>query len=65
MDATGKVSAGTKINLRTVTVGGRELRDVEATVIENPVAECLLGQSVLERFGSYTIDNEKNEISFK
>jgi predicted aspartyl protease len=65
MDATGKVSVGAKINLQTVTIGGRELRNMNATVVENPRAECLLGQSVLERFGSYKIDNTKGEIIFE
>ncbi|MDR0606312.1 MAG: FHA domain-containing protein [Bacteroidales bacterium] len=65
MDATGEVSVGAKINLRTVTLGNRELNNVEATVIDNPEAVCLLGQSVLKRFGSYTIDNTKGEIIFK
>ncbi|MDR1593791.1 MAG: FHA domain-containing protein [Prevotellaceae bacterium] len=65
MDATGRVSVGMKINLRTVTLGNRVLNNVEATVVENPNASCLLGQSVLERFGSYKIDNVKGEIVFE
>jgi clan AA aspartic protease (TIGR02281 family) len=64
-DATGKISAGTKIKLRTVTLGNRVLTNVEATIIENPKAECLFGQSVLEKFGSYKIDNIKKEIVFE
>ena len=31
------------------------------TFIENPHAECLLGQTILSRFGQYTIDNLNNE----
>jgi aspartyl protease family protein len=65
MDATGRISIGTKINLRTVTLGDRELNNVDATVVENPYASCLLGQSVLVRFGSYKIDNIKGEIVFE
>jgi predicted aspartyl protease len=38
---------------------------IEATIVENPQAECLLGQTVLSRFGKYIIDNQKNEIIFE
>lgn len=65
MDATGRISVGTKINLRKVQIGDRELKNVEATVIENPQAECLLGQSALSQFGAYKIDNVKKEIIFQ
>ncbi|GHV05566.1 hypothetical protein FACS189416_5360 [Bacteroidia bacterium] len=65
VDATGRISVGAKINLKTVQIGGRKLENVEATIIENPGAECLLGQSVLSRFGTYKIDNIKKEIIFK
>jgi aspartyl protease family protein len=39
-----------------------ELENVEAIVIDNENAPLLLGQSVLKRFGSIEIDNNKNEI---
>lgn len=65
MDATGRVSVGTKINLRTVQIGNRELNNVEATIIENPSAECLLGQTALSQFGTYKIDNTTKEIIFE
>jgi aspartyl protease family protein len=64
-DATGRISEGTRINLREVIIGGIVLNDVEATVVDNVNAPLLLGQSVLERFGSIEIDNEKSEIIFK
>jgi clan AA aspartic protease (TIGR02281 family) len=65
VDATGKVSVGARINLHSVQLGKRELKDVEAIVIENPNASCLLGQTVLSRFGTYKIDNTKKEIVFE
>jgi len=64
IDATGGFSVNTKINLRKVAIGDKELYNVEAVVIENPGAVCLLGQTVLSRFGKYTIDNQNNEIIF-
>ena len=64
-DATGRISEGTKINLKKIKVGNAELYNVEATVINNSNAPLLLGQSVLERFGSIEIDNTNNVIIFK
>jgi aspartyl protease family protein len=64
-DATGRISEGTKINLRIIKVGNVELKNVEATVIDNVNAPLLLGQSVLERFGSIEIDNNNNQIILK
>lgn len=42
-DATGKVSAGTRINIRTVKIGNRILRNIEGIVIDNKAAPLLLG----------------------
>jgi len=64
-DATGRVSAGTSINLRTVKIGDRILRNIEAIVIDNNEAPLLLGQSALEKFGKISIDNQKGEIIFE
>jgi|GEM_PF-5797461 len=64
-DATGRISVGTKINLKTVQIGNKELKNVEATIIENPSAVCLLGQTALSQFGTYKIDNSKKEIIFE
>lgn len=64
-DATGKVSAGTRINLRTVKIGNRVLKNIEAIVIDNNEAPLLLGQSALEKFGKILIDNENNVIIFE
>ncbi len=64
-DATGSISVGTKINLRTVKVGNRILQNIEAVVVNNPNAPLLLGQSVLENFGKIEIDYVKGQIIFK
>jgi aspartyl protease family protein len=65
IDASGNISVGARINLKTVQIGDRKLNDIEATIVENPRAERLLGQTVLLRFGKYTIDNKKKEIVFE
>lgn len=64
-DATGKISEGTKVNLREVKIGELILENVEALVVDNVNAPLLLGQTVLERFGSIEIDNVNGEIIFK
>lgn len=64
-DATGKISEGTKINLREVKIGNMILDNVKATVVDNEDAPLLLGQTVLERFGNIEIDNINNKIIFK
>lgn len=64
-DATGKISEGTKVNLREVKIGDMILENVEALVIDNVNAPLLLGQTVLERFGSIEIDNVNGQIIFK
>lgn len=64
-DATGKVSAGTRINLRIVKIGNRVLQNIEATVIDSNDAPLLLGQSALEKFGKISIDNKNNVIIFE
>jgi aspartyl protease family protein len=64
-DATGTISAGTRINLKTVKIGDRTLNNIEATVIENSQAPLLLGQTAFEKFGKISIDNDKGEITFE
>jgi aspartyl protease family protein len=64
-DATGRISEGTKINLRTVKIGNKILKNIEATVVNNINAPLLLGQTVLENFGNIEIDNKNGQIIFK
>ncbi len=64
-DATGGISVGTVINLRSVVIGNREVTNVRASVVENQGAPLLLGQTVLENFGKVTIDYNNNYITFE
>lgn len=64
-DATGKISEGTKINLREIKIGNMVLNNVKATIIDNINAPLLLGQTALERFGSIEINNEQRMIIFQ
>ena len=65
VDATGRVSTSAIINLRDVTIGGITIHDVQASVNENQEAPLLLGQTVLSRFGTVTIDYDHNRIILK
>lgn len=65
LDASGNINEGLKIKLRTIQIGDKIIENVEATIIKNPDAVCLLGQTALSKFGKYTIDNENNVIIFE
>jgi aspartyl protease family protein len=64
-DANGDISEGTIINLSSVTIGNRQLNDVQACVIQGQNAPLLFGQSALQKFGKVSIDYAKNEITFE
>lgn len=63
-DATGGVSVGTIVLLRTVQIGDIILENVEATIVDNIQAPLLLGQTALAKFGKVTIDYYHNTIEF-
>ena len=48
-----------------VTTGDAVLKNVDASVAHNQQAPLLLGQSVLERFGTITIDNINSKLIIK
>lgn len=62
--ADGSINVGLKIRLRTVKIGPSELKNVEASIIDNDRAPLLLGQSALQRFGSFSIDNTNHQVIF-
>lgn len=64
-DATGNISEGTTINIRSVQIGNRVIKNVEANVVHNSNAPLLLGQSALAEFGKVTIDYKNNILSFE
>ncbi len=63
--ATGEIHEGTIIRLREIKIGDAILRNVKASVAHNQQAPLLLGQSVLERFGTITIDNINSKLIIK
>lgn len=64
-DATGSISEGTEINLKSVRIGNNKIYNVKASVVHNLNAPLLLGQSALSQFGRVTIDYNSNYISFE
>ena len=65
MTASGDIHEGTILKLREVKLGDAVLKNVEASVVNSQKAPLLLGQSVLEKFGTITIDNLNSKLLIK
>jgi aspartyl protease family protein len=63
--ADGSIHEGTVIVLRKVQIGNCELKDIQASIVDNTSAPLLLGQSALAAFGKISIDYNRNEITFE
>ncbi|MCQ2147290.1 MAG: TIGR02281 family clan AA aspartic protease [Bacteroidales bacterium] len=63
--ANGDISEGTVINLKEVRIGGAVLKNVNASVVKNQKAPLLLGESVLSKFGTFTVDNINSKLIIK
>ncbi len=63
--ADGSIVENLVVNLRKLEIGGLIMcEDVEATVSNNTNAPLLLGNEVLNRTASYSVDNENKVIIF-
>lgn len=62
MTASGDIHEGTILKLKEVKLGDAVLKNVEASVVHSQNAPLLLGQSVLEKFGTITIDNVNSKL---
>ena len=65
MTASGDIHEGTILRLKEVKLGDAVLKNVEASVVHSQKAPLLLGQSVLEKFGTITIDNVNSKLLIK
>lgn len=65
IDATGTISEGTIINLKSVKIGDKTLKNIQASVVHNLEAPLLLGQSALGKFGKISIDYNNKLITFE
>ncbi|MCP9769412.1 hypothetical protein EGI22_16030 [Lacihabitans sp. LS3-19] len=64
-NANGDVSSGYVVKLRSVQIGNRTLKNVEAVIIPNSKAPLLLGQTALAQFGKISIDYKRNILTFE
>ena len=62
MTASGDIHEGTILRLKEVKLGEAVLKNVDASVVHSQKAPLLLGQSVLEKFGTITIDNVHSKL---
>ena len=60
--ANGDIAEGTKVTLRKIEIGDKVLFNVEASIVHSIDAPLLLGQSVMERLGQFTIDYATNSL---
>lgn len=65
MTASGDIHEGTVLRLKEVKIGDATLKNIEASVVHSQKAPLLLGQSVLEKFGTITIDNVNSKLLIK
>lgn len=63
--ASGDIHEGTVLRLKEVKLGDAVLKNIEASVVHSQEAPLLLGQSVLEKFGTITIDNVNSKLLIK
>lgn len=66
--ADGSIVKNIVINIREVEIGGANgfvLKNVEATMAENPEAPVMIGNSVFDKVASVEVDNIRKCIVFK
>lgn len=62
--ANGDIQEGTKINIKEIKIGNIQIHNTLATVIHSLSAPLLLGQSALEKLGSFSFDYKNNTLVF-
>ena len=63
-DATGAISPGAIVRLKSVRIGDRVLENVRANIVTGNKAPLLLGQSALSKFGKISVDYRRNVVTF-
>ena len=63
-DATGAISPGAVVRLKSVQIGDRVLENVRANIVSGSKAPLLLGQSALSQFGKISVDYRRNVVTF-
>jgi len=62
-DATGKISEGYKINIKSLEIDKIVLTNVEATIVNSINAPLLLGISALEQIGKVNLDLQRHTLT--
>lgn len=62
LTASGEITEGTVVCIKEIMLGDAVLKNVNASVVKNQKAPLLLGQTVLERLGSFTFDNDSQKL---
>lgn len=65
LNASGEITEGSVICLKEVVVGDVTLKNINASVVRNQKAPLLLGESVLQKFGTFTVDNINSKLIIK
>ena len=63
--ADGGIAEGTVVTLKEVKIGDAVLHNVDASVVKSQKAPLLLGESVLKKFGTFTVDNINDRLIIK
>lgn len=63
--ADGSTATSKVFNIHQLKIGDKILRNVRASISESIDAPMLLGQSVLQRFGKFTIDNNSHTLTIE
>lgn len=60
--ANGDIAEGTTLIIRELEIGNKKIYNIEASIVHTLSAPLLLGQSAIERFGSFSIDYGSNTL---
>lgn len=63
--ADGSTATSKTFIIRELKIGNKTLKNVKASISNSIDSPMLLGQSVLERFGTFTIDNKNHTIKIE
>lgn len=63
--AGGTIADQARFKVKALRIGDNTVTNLEATVVHKLAYPVTAGKTILERFGSYTIDKEKNQLIFK
>ena len=63
IDATGKISVGTTINIRQINFSGLTLLNIKASIVNELSAPLLLGQSAMAKLGKFIFDPVNGKLT--